>query len=554
MFLGLQERATSGDNLHFTIGSLQPTSTGPHKAKSGLDRVKDKSRKNGAKAVQSSSKHLDIAHRHKTAVEGESEVLGPPYPGNQGINLPNVTSLIFKKEEECVRDEEYIPETISSECGTDKLDEQGSMVLGMKGIDRSRSYEGGSVKLKEEVATNATISETTGQARPVGGHVGELTPKHEEQNPSKFTDSGLQESMHKAEQKQSSRPVSPMSTDADSEEEGAGSLPHKTCGETPSDKKLPLVDVTRLVRLPPEFGSLEVKLRITAGAPSKPQDFNPEPGVSPQALLEGTNVRDKLGASDAVQDLQKQISSIDHMLGVIDRYEHAHQTLGHVASRCDQMTMAEVLATESLTGRDYLGKGAVGTDIVSDDKITSTLTARESASLPSTVGTRVGAFDSSGRKPPNKKQKKVPTAPLAGFAGNLSMPGLQTVGSSQVPPISAPCLPSSSQVDFTAQAAALGTSQFGVSSLPSIPKATCGFQNPSVGCDRVNTALPYTKKSELETAWKPLGVQTRTESHNPVEKMVDDSLQIRASTFSDGLGVIGSEGLGRMSNKSNVGN
>lgn len=106
---------------------------------------------------------------------------------------------------------------------------------------------------------------------------------------------------------------------------------------------LKVVDVTRSVRLPPEFGSLEVGFRITAGDPSdqlkdsqKLQSAAGEKaallrknGVS--VLEEGTKLQ--FGGTQA--RLQQRMEAVEHFLSTLDRFDSAQSRLGRLPSPFD---------------------------------------------------------------------------------------------------------------------------------------------------------------------------------------------------------------------------
>lgn len=473
-----------------TRGSTPHTSSPCEELKSALNHGKARSRKNGTKTVQSSSKPRQTSRKRRNVTEGESEVIGPSHSGKQE---PLTSSLKSSKCDQGCDDvqasEEWRASSLKIAKGADDMKSTKSMDIGCVRADEGQRGDG--TETAEEVATNGNSNEPADQdgcmtRSEVGtgdGQLGQSVARS-------LHDSDATDREDLKEVEDIPEPGSPMSVDRDPPNSADEDVKPSALKEMPWDK-LPSVDVTRLVRLPPEFGSLEVKLRITAGKPSSicsDQDCDGSPCLQPPKGIDGRQDEQKDAVTSAATTsynlLQDRVVAIDQMLAAISRYEQAHQTVGHVASRCDQVAMSEVLTPDTV--REAAVRAAAsqmhGTPCLLGTRKSSGLQILNANDPPAKVLKKTAPC-----KLGSKKQKSLSRIVSAGSSARINLPAalaVQSVSNApnlSVPPTvcTAPLISQSSQP--VTHISPRATSQFGVSSVPAIVASFCNQPNTNQG-------------------------------------------------------------------------
>ncbi|CAD7694915.1 unnamed protein product [Ostreobium quekettii] len=103
------------------------------------------------------------------------------------------------------------------------------------------------------------------------------------------------------------------------------------------DGGLPNVDATRVVRLPEEFGSLQVRFRITAGSHGGAPSSEPKPAGRNKIPSIPYQVEDGYGnqTGNPKAQLQRRLAMAGQFLSTLEKFENAHMTLGRLPSACD---------------------------------------------------------------------------------------------------------------------------------------------------------------------------------------------------------------------------
>ncbi|CAD7699388.1 unnamed protein product [Ostreobium quekettii] len=114
------------------------------------------------------------------------------------------------------------------------------------------------------------------------------------------------------------------------------------------DGVLPNVDVTRIVDLPQEFGSLKVRFRITAGecacCPACDSSTLHGGDMKSGSLWQQLGEGDESLVFDPQTDMQHRLTMAGQFLSTLQRYENAHMKLGRIPSACDMHAMEAALA------------------------------------------------------------------------------------------------------------------------------------------------------------------------------------------------------------------
>ena len=121
---------------------------------------------------------------------------------------------------------------------------------------------------------------------------------------------------------------------------------------------IPNVDVTRVVRLPPEFGSLQVRFRITAGdrscalTPGSGTASDSGKVVGPGPPVDQGRHKNVEAADDPQSRLEQRLEMVDQFLSVLQRLENAHTQLGRLPSPCDLHALEVAQGEGSKSDRD----------------------------------------------------------------------------------------------------------------------------------------------------------------------------------------------------------
>lgn len=493
-----------------TRGSTPHTSSPVQLVKCVLNQTRGKGRKNGTRTVQSSSKPRQSSRKRRNVAEGESEVIGPSHSGKQE---PLTSSLKSSKcgqgcEDVHASGRDWRTSSVKLAQETDEVKSTKSMDEACMRVDEVPP--GNATETAEEVATNGNSNEPADQdgcttRSEVGtgdGQLGQSTARS-------LHDSDVTDRENLKDAEDIPEPGSPMSVDRDPPDVGGEEdVKPGALKEMPWDK-LPSVDVTRLVRLPPEFGSLEVKLRITAGKPSatdSDQDCDVGPFLQLSKDMDARQDEPKDAATARHNLLQDRVVAIDSMLSAISRYEQAHQTVGHVASRCDQVAMSEVLTPDTI--REAAARAAAsqmhGSPCLLGNRKSSGFQFSSTSDPPPAKGHKKAGPSKSG----SKKQKSLSSIVSAGTAARLNLPAVLAVQSvSAAPTLALP--PTVCTAPLISQASQLvthisprATSQFGVSSVPAIVASFCNQPNSNPGYRLVSVDNADSKNRVLEMGGK----------------------------------------------------
>ncbi|GMH35087.1 hypothetical protein BSKO_02955 [Bryopsis sp. KO-2023] len=456
-----------------------PSSVPPQRVKGTRGRGRGRGRRNGNRNVQSSSR--PTSRRRRSIAEGDSEVVGPAHsPNEEETSQASPKIEIVEDEADNAGGGTVTPQSPEKDFSMDQAgameNTQGIQDASGRGVGGLSPHLTKSPKRSMEEACEGVVMNGHIAMPPAG--MAPISPHERE---------GNQEGVDGMEASDSGSPRSDghMSVDGDFTQGGNMEAMEPDAYDNLSWDKLPSVDVTRLVRLPPEFGSLEVKLRITAGRrESGTASGNPAGGQAEGRQSDPEDL--ECQAVDRQDMLQSRVSAIDQMLSAIGRYERAHQTVGHVASRCDQVAMTEVLPVE--TFREAAGRAPI------DPPSISALSGGTRKNSPFNFTTRDGSAarskKTSGKRASVARQRSLPGSTSGASLSRINLAGppstlaIQSSASSPAlkPPPPVGTLPSISQTSgsgLVAQISPRATSQFGVSSVPAIVPSYCKQSNPS---------------------------------------------------------------------------